>query len=98
VSEILCVVVLCQLTKLYYIINLKKLLQVGILTFYRASVSSPFNRSPCLSAGIKIMPGYTAAQKSRPSLRGRRRRDGDKKIEAVLSGDKCLDRRFGTIL
>jgi hypothetical protein len=33
-----------MLTKLYYIINLKKLLQVGILTFYRASVSSPFNR------------------------------------------------------
>jgi hypothetical protein len=37
-----------MLTKLYYILNLKKLLQVGILTFYRASVSSPFNRSPWL--------------------------------------------------
>jgi hypothetical protein len=34
-----------MLTKFYYIINLKKLLQVGILTFYRASVSSPFNRT-----------------------------------------------------
>jgi hypothetical protein len=38
-----------MLTKLYYIINLNKLLQVGILTFYRASVSSPFNRSPWFS-------------------------------------------------
>jgi hypothetical protein len=35
-----------MLDKFYYMINLKKLLQVGILTFYRASVSSPFNRSP----------------------------------------------------
>jgi hypothetical protein len=35
-----------MLNKLYYIINLKKLLQVGILTFYRASVSSPFKEVP----------------------------------------------------
>jgi hypothetical protein len=35
-----------MLTKLYYITNLKKCLQVGFRTFYRASESSPFNRSP----------------------------------------------------
>jgi hypothetical protein len=35
-----------MLTKYHYINNLKKGLQAGILTFYRASVSSPFNRSP----------------------------------------------------
>jgi hypothetical protein len=38
-----------MLTKFKYITNLNKLLQVGILTFYRAFVSSPFNRSPWLA-------------------------------------------------
>jgi hypothetical protein len=35
-----------MLTKFHYITNLKKWLQVGFWTFYRASESSPFNRSP----------------------------------------------------
>jgi hypothetical protein len=35
-----------MLTKFQYISNMKKLLQVRILTFYTASVSSSFNRSP----------------------------------------------------
>jgi hypothetical protein len=46
----ICVCLFCvMLTKFQCIINLKKLLQVGILTFYKASVSSPFNRSPWLA-------------------------------------------------
>jgi hypothetical protein len=36
-----------MLTKFHCITNLKKCLQVGFRTFYRASKSSPFNRSPC---------------------------------------------------
>jgi hypothetical protein len=35
-----------MLTKFHYITNLKKWLQIGFRTFYRASESSPFNRSP----------------------------------------------------
>jgi hypothetical protein len=35
-----------MLPKFQYIASGKKLLQVRILTFYRASVSSPFIRSP----------------------------------------------------
>jgi hypothetical protein len=36
-----------MLTKFHYITNLKKCLQVGFRTFYRASESSSFYRSPC---------------------------------------------------
>jgi hypothetical protein len=36
-----------MLTKFQYITNMKKLLQVGILTYYRSSVSYPFNRRTC---------------------------------------------------
>jgi hypothetical protein len=55
-----CVWLFCaMLTKFQHITNLKKFLQVGILTFCRASVSSPFNRSPwvVLSGGIKGWAG-----------------------------------------
>jgi hypothetical protein len=38
--------VCAMLTKFHYITNLKKWLQVGFRTFYRASESSPFSRSP----------------------------------------------------
>jgi hypothetical protein len=50
-----------MLTKLFYIINLNTLLQVGILTFYRASVSSPFNRSPWPTS-LLITPGLRTIQ------------------------------------
>jgi hypothetical protein len=49
-----------MLTKFQYITNLKKLLQVGILTVYRASVSSPFNRSPCLGKCLSRQSSFWA--------------------------------------
>jgi hypothetical protein len=39
-----------MLTKCYYLPNKKRPVQVGILTFYRVSVSSPSNSSPCSGA------------------------------------------------
>jgi hypothetical protein len=53
------VVVLCHAYQILLHNQLKKLLQVGILTFYRASVSSPFNRSPWL-VGSDYSTGLSA--------------------------------------
>jgi hypothetical protein len=47
-----------MLTKFHCITNLKKCLQVGFWTFYRASESSPFNRSPwCVWAFVCVCEG-----------------------------------------
>jgi hypothetical protein len=55
-----------MLTKCYYLPNLKNPVQVGILKFYRVSVSSPSNSSPCIVgykmavAKAKIIPPHEA--------------------------------------
>jgi hypothetical protein len=47
-----------MLTKFHNITNLKKWLQVGFRTFYRASESSPFNRSPWVELPLTTDVGF----------------------------------------